>query len=91
MMPETRNRLASTLAELQEELHQLEDLDEPTRALLRTAAGEIEQKLRTGSLEAAPATIREQFEAQITAFEASHPRLTAILSRVVDSLAQLGL
>lgn len=90
-MPETRNRLASTLAELREELHQLENLDESTRALLRAAAGEIEQKLHSGELHVAPPTVREQFEAQITAFEASHPRLTAILSRVVDSLAQLGL
>jgi alkanesulfonate monooxygenase SsuD/methylene tetrahydromethanopterin reductase-like flavin-dependent oxidoreductase (luciferase family) len=89
-MSETRHRLASTLAELQEELHQIEGLDEETRNLLRTAADEIEQKLRSDSLVAEPATVREQFEAQITAFEASHPRLTAILSRVVDSLAQLG-
>jgi hypothetical protein len=95
-MNDQAQRLRAALAELERELQHLEDSDPETRAMLQSAAQDITAALgRTGAsrMTATPdvATSKNVLAEKVLDFEASHPRLSLALSRLIDALGQLGI
>lgn len=91
-MTEHVEKLRATVAELERELRALPEVDAESRAVLQEAMREI----RTALHEAEPQTARPEglisrLRAAAEEFEGSHPTLTAILSRIVDGLGQMGI
>ena len=79
--------LARRLAELQAELARTESVDPKSRELLEQVQQEIESVLDAPE----EGSLRARLEAAIEHFETSHPDLTAIMGRVMDQLANLGI
>jgi chromosome segregation ATPase len=91
-MSDAREKLRATLRELEAELAQLDSLDEATRQQLATAAAEISAALARGEQRSRAAQdARRWLHDRLVEFEASHPQLSAVISRVLDGLAQLGI
>lgn len=91
-MADALEKLRATLRELEAELAQLDALDEATRQELTTAAAEISAALARGDQQSHTARdARRSLHDRLIAFEASHPQLSAVISRVLDGLAQLGI
>jgi uncharacterized protein YukE len=93
----TSEQLRATLKELEAELNSVDSLDDETRAMLAEAMREIEAKLQARQ-EATPAdredsddTLAGGLRDAIERFESTHPTLTQILSRLVDTLGQIGI
>ena len=86
-------RLRAAIAELERELHGLEDSDPETRALLRSAASDISTALQRPSSTKTPDTAasRNLLEQKVLEFEASHPQVSSALSRFIDMLGQIGI
>jgi DNA repair exonuclease SbcCD ATPase subunit len=91
-MSSASEKLRATLRELEAELTQLQTLDEATRQELITAAAEISAALARGEGRSRAAQdAGRSLQDRLLAFEASHPQLSAVISRVLDGLAQLGI
>jgi hypothetical protein len=90
-------KLRATLTQLEAELSALGTLDDATREQLADAAEEIARSLRRGeSLKQAKRTTKlagEQGSLQdrLVDFEAAHPQLAGVVTRLLDGLAQLGI
>jgi hypothetical protein len=76
---------------LEAELCGLDSLDDETRDLLADAAAEIAAILRRGKRPVPPRPADTSLHDRLVDFEASHPQLAGILSRLMDGLAQLGI
>lgn len=98
----TTERLRQALAELESQLRNLDSLDPETQAQLRQAAAEINAKLArqenvaatsTTTVESESATedIEGSLRERLVDFEASHPQLAMVLTRVIDLLGQAGI
>jgi hypothetical protein len=85
--------LDTLLERLHKELEGAEQLDEKGRGLLRQLNDDIHSLLgRPESPEANPLLgVVRQLKEAITHFEATHPRLTAVLSDMVNSLSNAGI
>lgn len=85
--------LQARLAALRAELAGNAELDEPTRRAVQQLADEVEARL----LEAAPAggeepeSLRERLGDWVRELEVAHPRLSATLGSIIDTLAFYGL
>ena len=79
--------LARRLSELKAELARTESVDPKSRELLEQVQQEIETVLDAPE----EGSLRARLEAAIQHFETSHPDLTAIMGRVMDQLANLGI
>jgi hypothetical protein len=91
-MPERLKKLQATLDELESELHSLDSLDLHTRELLEEAAREIQAALDARDPDQfEPHSIAEQLQEAARRFESSHPTLSAIVGRMIDVLAQMGI
>ena len=90
-MTENIEQLRTTLRDLEAELASLETLDEETRAMLQEVAGEIQAVLATRTATQPPGHVRGRLRDAIDQFETSHPTLTGVLSRLVDTLGQMGI
>jgi peptidoglycan hydrolase CwlO-like protein len=103
-MNDQTQRLRAAIAELERELAHLESSDPETRALLQSAAQDIGAALSkpaTSSAAASPsvptgqqekvATSKNLFEAKVLEFEASHPKISVALTRLIDALGQIGI
>ena len=90
-MSDRLEKIRRALAELQEELGQLGSIDEPTRDALANAAADIADTLRQGKRSAKTQIAETSLRDQLAEFEASHPQLAGILTRLLDGLAQLGM
>lgn len=90
-MSERIDKLRETLQELEAELKGLESIDEPTRELLADAADEIAATLRRGRRSPETTRVEGSLQDRLLEFEASHPQLAGIVSRLLDGLAQLGI
>ncbi|MCG8589260.1 MAG: DUF4404 family protein [Proteobacteria bacterium] len=88
-MPERSSRLADTLAELHQQLEDTHDLAPEDREELERAADEIREIL--GPEASAPAELSERLRKTVRRFEETHPRLTAVVGRVIDALADMGI
>jgi hypothetical protein len=87
-------RLRAAIAELERELHGLEDSDPETRALLQNAAVDIStalQRRSSGAKQPESTESRNLLEQKMLEFEASHPQVSSALSRFIDMLGQIGI
>lgn len=90
-MPDRLDKLRAVLSELESELSQLDSIDEATREALAEAAGEIAQILRRGKSAEHAQPVVASLQDRLTEFEASHPQLAGIVTRLIDGLGQLGI
>jgi phytoene/squalene synthetase len=90
-MPDRLDKLRTTLAELEAELRELDSIDDATRDVLADAAAEISATLRRGKRSPETKRAETSLKGQLADFEASHPQLAGILTRLIDGLGQLGI
>ena len=91
-MSDRLEKLRVTLRELEAELQALGTLDDDTREQLAAAAEEIATSLRRGKQKPAGALkADESLQGRLTDFEAAHPQLAGVVTRLLDGLAQLGI
>jgi hypothetical protein len=91
-MSDRLEKLRTTLRELEAELQALGTLDDATREQLAAAAEEIAASLRRGKQ--SPATVRKSdpsLQGRLADFEAAHPQLAGVVTRLLEGLAQLGI
>ena len=88
-MSQRAGRLKTLLDELITEVRTLQAADDATRRQLESAATEIIQALHR--VETGEAGDRESLQDRLVEFEASHPNLAAIVNRLIDILAQMGI
>ena len=85
-------QLREQLEHLQAELKQAEALDPQQRELLLTRANDIEQWLKREQIEPHHyRSLGERLNEDLAQLEASHPRITLLMRRAIDSLAYLGI
>ena len=91
-----KEQLGNRIQELLDELEKVEPADPAARDRLaqvlhdiRTMVAESEQESELES--DAHESLRERFDEAARQFEESHPTLTAVVGRVADSLANLGI
>jgi predicted nuclease with TOPRIM domain len=89
-----KEQLGSRIQELLDELEKIEAADPAARDRLanvlhdiRTMVAESESESESDEHE----SLRERFDEAARNFEESHPTLTAVVGRVADSLANLGI
>lgn len=91
-MMEHVEKLRATVTELEQELHSLPAVDDESRELLQQAMREIRAALHQEQpLELRPDSMSDRLRVAASKFEGSHPALTAILSRIIDGLGQMGI
>lgn len=86
-MGEQAAKLRATLAELEAELEEMDELDDESRALLRHAHDEIEERLSGGGDSDQP---MERLREALAVFEARYPKLTHALNQMAETLAEMG-
>jgi len=90
-MPDRLDKLRAVLSELEAELRELDSIDDETREALADAAAEIATILRRGKRSPAAEPVETTLRDRVVEFEASHPQLAGILTRLLDGLGQLGI
>lgn len=90
-MPNRLDKLRATLAELEEELRAVDSIEEGDRELLANAAQEIADTLRRGKRTDQTQRVESSLQDRLVEFEASHPQLAGIVTRLLDGLGQLGI
>ena len=88
-MPHRIEQLRATIEELEQELEGLEHVDEATRKLLEDAAKEIQEALHPDDLE--HHSLIERLDTANRDFTIAHPRVAALVSKVIDTLGQFGI
>jgi hypothetical protein len=86
-----RTHLAEVLGELHEALASARELDDEAIAELRSAADEISEALERSGDDAWPSALRSKLSDALERFEIEHPRITSLVGRVADALADLGI
>jgi hypothetical protein len=77
---------------LHTELQQASALDPHQREQLQARANEIEQLLKREEIKPHHyRSLGEQFSEDVAELEASHPQITLLMRRVIDSLSYLGI
>ena len=87
-----REQLREQLEHLHAELKQADALDPQQRQLLLTRANDIEELLKRDEI--LPHHYRglgERLSEDLAQLEASHPQITLLMRRAIDSLAYLGI
>jgi hypothetical protein len=91
-MSEHIEKIKSAVAELEDELASIGQVDGETRAVLEQAVLDILAALHTAAPgERAPQSLLDRLQSAAQEFEESHPTVTGILSRLVDGLGQMGI
>jgi hypothetical protein len=80
--------LRDTLVELETALRD-RALDPQERARLQGLHAQLESALRQPK--AAPGSLRGELDAALARAEGDHPQLTSVLSRLLDTLSEIGL
>jgi hypothetical protein len=88
-----RQQLLDRLRELHAELQNSSSTDAEERELLQKLAKDIELLLdhSEGELTLSSASFRRRLEEAVLRLEASHPRTTMLIGRVIDMLVQMGI
>jgi L-rhamnose isomerase len=85
-------QLRAQLEQLHAELQQASALDPHQREQLQARANEIEQLLKREEIKPHHyRSLGEQFSEDVAELEASHPQITLLMRRVIDSLSYLGI
>ena len=83
--------LHQDLTRLHTELKEIRSLDQPELEMLRRLEADIEEVLARGdNREQSYGGLGDQISQVMARLEASHPRTTLLMRRVIDSLAYLG-
>lgn len=83
--------LRQDLTRLHAELREIRFLDQPELEMLRRLEADIEEVLARGdNREQSYGGLGDQISKVMAQLEASHPRTTLLMRRVIDSLAYLG-
>ncbi|MCO6459107.1 MAG: DUF4404 family protein [Pirellulaceae bacterium] len=92
-MPARLEKLQDLIRELETELGSLDTLDASTRQALETTVGEIQAALagHPSPADAGDDSLQQRLQGSLQEFEASHPGLASLLSRVIDLLGQIGI
>jgi len=84
-------KLLSDLKRLQRELSAAKSIDERERTMVQTLIGDIEQFVRRDDNEPHHwSSLRERLTEALVHLEVSHPQVTLLMRRALDSLAYLG-
>ena len=86
-----RSSLRTALAEVQELLETAPELGAEDRTELRAALRDIQDALADGRQEDASGSLGNMWSSAVERFEGRHPRLTEMIGRIADSLAELGI
>jgi len=85
-------QLRAQLEQLHAELRQASTLGPQQREILQARANEIEQLLKREEIEPHHyRSLYERLSEDVAELEASHPQITLLMRRVIDSLAYLGI
>lgn len=90
-MSEQEQSVEEILSELDTLIGGSGDLADDQRALLTSAVGQIREALDRGDQAAERDTLMGRLRETLEDFEEDHPRLTALVGRVADSLSDLGI
>jgi hypothetical protein len=83
--------LIGDLERLHSELSTINSVDDRERRVLRDLMKDIEELLQTGGGQPAHRLrLHDQLKKTLAQFEASHPRVTLLMERALESLAFLG-
>ena len=83
--------LDESLNDLRAEIRALDIGDDEARRRLEKLIQDIEQALENPEGTAADETLGEQLKTSILAFEASHPRIAAVMNEVMEKLSHMGI
>lgn len=86
----TSTRLRELLRELQDELDRADAVEPESRELLRGAVDDIEEALERSDA-ARDESITDRLNHAVVDFEATHPKLSYTIERLIQSLADLGI
>jgi hypothetical protein len=85
-------QLRAQLEQLRAELQQADSIDPQQREMLQGRANDIEQLLKREEIKPHHYTgLGERLSEDVAQLEASHPQITLLMRRVIDSLAYLGI
>ena len=85
-------QLRAQLEQLHAELQQADAIDPHQREMLLARANDIEQLLKREEIKPHHYTgLGEVLSEDVAQLEASHPQITLLMRRVIDSLAYLGI
>ena len=85
-------QLRDELERLNAELRQAASLDDEEREMLRSLATEIEELLARDNVRPHHYSgLNERLKGAVARLEASHPQVTLLMRRVIDSLSYLGI
>ena len=93
----TRDELLKTLQSLHQELADTTNLDDETRRMLQVVTDDIRGRLeqpaagQDAAAQSADASLSDRVRESMVQFENQYPQLTAILQRLTDGLAKLGI
>lgn len=88
----TNNKLRQQLEHLRAELRQTETVDAKQREVLQTLANDIQELLdREEHQPHHYSSLGERLNEAVAQLEASHPQITLLMRRAIDSLAYLGI
>ena len=86
------DKLRATISELERELRGIKSLDNESRRMLEQAVQDIRDTLQEREQPAADRqSLVERLQEAVERFESTHPSLTAVLGRLIDGLAQMGI
>ena len=83
--------LGDSLDKLRAEIRALPIDDEASRQRLEALVREIEQTMDQRSRRSGAASLGERLNATVLGFEASHPRIAALLNELTQELGNMGI
>ncbi|MCA9262975.1 MAG: DUF4404 family protein [Planctomycetales bacterium] len=88
-----KEKLLAALAEIHRQLTDVEDIDDDVRQLLSTVTGDIDRVLDESVETSAEDSrgVTNRLNEMVARFEVEHPDLAALITRVSEGLANLGI
>lgn len=84
----SKARIHNLIEQLQQEIEQTDSLESAKKQKLETLVSDIESGLNDEKL---PDQLNDNLSETVTEFEASYPRLTAIVNDIMVTLSNLGI
>ena len=86
-----RQHLDASLSDLRSQIEALDADDETSRQRLGELVARIEARLATTGELSGEEDLGENVNASVLHFEASHPRIAAVLNQLAEKLATMGI